>query len=84
MIKDPTQDPEVAQLMHFPGEKESCAFLRENEVSLDTFKRLISPLKCFAVSGQHSSAAAKVIIQREEAGDDRVSHVAEKLKYQTL
>jgi hypothetical protein len=70
MIKDLMQDPEVAQLVPFLGEEEGCAFLRENEVSLDTFKKLILQLKVFAISGQHSSAAAKVIIQREEAGDD--------------
>ena len=81
MLKAAVQEPEVAIVVPYNHRLSSLVNIRAIPNYSATFERMMEHLRFFAISGQHSAEAAKMILIRAQTNPAKYGAAAKRLEF---
>jgi hypothetical protein len=81
MLVAPVQDPQTAVVLPFNPRKDTFLCIKKNNLTAEAFWSTIPKLLFFAISGQHSAEAARILCEQAQNGNDpKLKALASRLK----
>ena len=83
MLVAPVQDPQTAVVLRFNPIKDTFLCIKKNNLMAEDFWSTIPKLLFFAISGQHSAEATRILCKEAQNGNDpKLKALASRLKTQ--